>query len=178
MYLITAYLDDKSTKELQSIIDEIATAAGNDFMTANNVMPHLTVSAFDERSEDATIALFEKMEERLYSDEIIIPSVGVFLPYVIYAEAVKNEYLLNLSKDIFNILDSNEDTRINKYYKPYNWIPHITLGKKLEKEELHVAFNIVQDRFCPITARITSFGLSKPNPLRNLRSASFDGKCH
>ena len=173
MYLITAYLDEKSTNELQSLIDEISETTGNDFMTANNVMPHLTVSAFDERSEDAANDLFGKMEEKLYSDEIIIPCIGAFLPYVIFAEAVKNEYLLNLSKEIYDILDSNEDTRVNKYYMPYNWIPHITLGKKLNKEEMQEAFNIAQDKFCPITARVTSFGLSKPNPLRNLRSISF-----
>lgn len=173
MYLITAYLDDKSTKELQNIIDEIAGATGNDFMTANNVMPHLSVSAFDERSEDAAMGLFGKMEEKLYADEVIIPCVGAFLPYVIYAEVVKNEFLLDMSKEIYDIIDSNGEARINKYYMPYNWIPHITLGKKLDKNEMQVAFSVAQDRFCPITARVTSFGLSKPNPLRNIRSIRF-----
>ena len=79
-----------------------------------------------------------------------------------------------MSKEIYDIIDSKEEARINKYYMPYNWIPHITLGKKLDKNEMQVAFSIAQERFFPITARVTSFGLSKPNPLRNLRSISFD----
>ncbi len=174
MYLITAYFDDNTNNKLQNIIDEIATVSGNDFMIKNNVVPHLTISAFDEKSTDKAIELFDKIEDRLHYDEILIPSVGVFLPYVIYAQPIKNQYLTELSDDIYGVLSNGHDTRVNRYYIPPDWIPHITLGKKLGSEEMQQAFKVVQDRFQPVNAHITSFGLSKPNPLTNLRSYNYD----
>ncbi|MBE5898806.1 MAG: 2'-5' RNA ligase family protein [Lachnospiraceae bacterium] len=170
MYLITAYFDDNTMKELQHIIDEIATVSGNDFMIKNSVVPHLTISAFDEKSSEKALELFDKIEDKLHYDEILIPSVGVFLPYVIYAQPTKNKYLTKLSDDIYDVLSKGHDTRVNRYYIPPDWIPHITLGKKLGSEELQQAFKVVQNSFQPINAHITSFGLSKPNPLTNLRT--------
>ena len=35
---------------------------------------------------------------------------------------------------MYDIFSAREDVTINRCYKPYNWFPHITLGKKLEKE--------------------------------------------
>ena len=168
MYLITAYFDDNTNNKLQNIIDEIATVSGNDFMIKNNVVPHLTISAFDEKSTDKAIELFDKIEDRLHYDEILIPSVGVFLPYVIYAQPTKNQYLTELSDDIYDVLRNGHDTIVNRYYIPPDWIPHITLGKKLGNDQMQQAFKVVQDRFLPVNAHITSFGLSKPNPLTNL----------
>ena len=174
MYLITAYFDDNTNNKLQNIIDEIATVSGNDFMIKNNVVPHLTISAFDEKSTDKAIELFDKIEDRLHFDEILIPSIGVFLPYVIYAQPTKNQYLTELSDDIYGVLSNGHDTRVNRYYIPPDWIPHITLGKKLGSDQMQQAFKVVQDRFSPVNAHITSFGLSKPNPLTNLRSYNYD----
>ena len=174
MYLITAYFDDNTNNKLQNIIDEIATVSGNDFMIKNNVVPHLTISAFDEKSTDKAIELFDKIEDRLHYDEILIPSVGVFLPYVIYAQPTKNQYLTELSDDIYDVLRNGHDTIVNRYYIPPDWIPHITLGKKLGNDQMQQAFMVVQARFQPMNARITSFGLSKPNPLTNLRSYNND----
>ena len=169
MYLITAYFDDDTTNILQNIIDEIAIVSGNDFMTKNNVVPHLTISAFDEKCADNALELFDKMEDKLLFDDILIASAGVFLPYVLYAQPTKNQYLTALSNNIYDVLITGHDTRINRYYIPPDWIPHITLGKKLSNEEMQQAFKVVLDKFQPISARITSFGLSKPNPLTNLR---------
>ena len=163
MYLITAYFDDNTMKELQHIIDEIATVSGNDFMIKNSVVPHLTISAFDEKNSEKALELFDKIEDKLRYDEILIPSVGVFLPYVIYAQPTKNKYLTKLSDDIYDVLSKGHDTRVNRYYIPPDWIPHITLGKKLGNEELQQAFMVVQNSFQPINAHITSFGLSKPD---------------
>ncbi|MCR4611950.1 MAG: 2'-5' RNA ligase family protein [Lachnospiraceae bacterium] len=168
MYLITAYFDDITTKQLQRIIDEIAKVTGNTFMVDNEVVPHMTISAFDAKSEEVAISLFDKMKEKLSFEDVLIPTAGVFLPYVIYAQAVQDQYLCNLSSNIYHILTEVEGIRVNRYYLPYGWIPHITLGKKLDKDQMQLAFQVVQEKFQPIKAHINTFGISKPNPLRNL----------
>ncbi len=169
MYLITAYFDNVATKELQRIIYEIAKVSGNTFMVDNEVIPHMTVSAFDAKDENVATQLFEKMKDKLSFDNILIPTVGVFLPYVIYTQAVLDRYLCDLNYNIYNILSEDEDIRVNRYYQPFAWIPHITVGKKLNREQMQLAFSIVQDRFQPVKAHVNAFGISKPNPLRNLQ---------
>ena len=168
MYLISAYFDDNTTSILQHTIDEVARVTGNDFMIKNDVVPHMTVSAFEQTSDDRAVVLFEEIEDRFSYEEIIVPSIGVFMPYVIFAEAVVNEYLLSMSESVYEVLNRHEDTRINKYYRPYSWIPHITIGKTLDKEQMRKAFEILQDRFRPLNASVTAFGLSKPNPMRDI----------
>ena len=55
-------------------------------------------------------------------------------------------------------------TTVSKYYKPMSWIPHITLGKTLTKEQMLGAVGILQDGFVPMTAEITEIGLARVNP--------------
>ena len=52
MYLISAYFDQRTTKNLQKYIDRIAQEAGNTFMTQNHVPPHMTISAIEARNVD------------------------------------------------------------------------------------------------------------------------------
>lgn len=168
MYLISAYFDDDSARLLQGFIDEIYAVTGNDFMIRNQVPPHLTLCAFEQRSDDAAKSLFAEMKEMLSFGEIEIASIGAFLPYVIFAQAVTNEYLFNLTDSIVQVLEKHEDTIVNRFYKPYAWMPHITLGKTLEQEQMQRAFNVLQKSFTTFKVEIASFGLAKPNPHKNL----------
>ncbi len=169
MYLITAYFDNNTNIKLQHLIDEVAMTTGNDFMIKNDVVPHMTISAFEQRSDERAIQLFDEVADTFKYDDIMIPSIGVFLPYVIYAEAVLNEYLQTTVSEVYDVLSQDGEIRINKYYYTFNWIPHITIGKTLDKVQLQEAFKVLQDKFQPMKATIVSFGLSKPNPMRNLR---------
>ena len=63
---------------------------------------------------------------------------------------------------------SREDVTINRCYKPYNWFPHITLGKKLEKEQMIMAMRVLQTHFIPIKGKIVRLGLSQTNPHKDI----------
>ena len=56
------------------------------------------------------------------------------------------------------------ETSISRYYQPGSWLPHVTLGKTLTKEQMQTAFAVMQDNFQPFTATITEIGLAKVNP--------------
>ncbi len=49
MYLISVYFDRTATKRMQTLIEQIAAASGNHYMTEKQVPPHLTLSAIDAR---------------------------------------------------------------------------------------------------------------------------------
>ena len=49
-----------------------------------------------------------------------------------------------------------------------NWLPHITLAKKLSSEDMLIAFRILQKNFAPIEAKVISIGLASVNPHKDL----------
>ena len=149
MYLISAYFDEHVTKGLQRLIDNIAKETGNTYMIENNVPPHLTISSFETRKPDNLKEEFMKLN-KIGAGEINIFSIGQFLPYVMYATPAR------------------EDVTINRCYKPYNWFPHITLGKKLEKEQMIMAIRVLQTHFVPIKGKIVRVGLSQTNPHKDI----------
>lgn len=167
MYLISAYFDEHVTKGLQRLIDNIAKETGNTYMIENNVPPHLTISSFETRKPDNLKEEFMKLN-KIGAGEINIFSIGQFLPYVMYATPVLDEYLMHLSNEVYDIFSVREDVTINRCYKPYNWFPHITLGKKLEKEQMIMAMRVLQTHFVPIKGKIVRVGLSQTNPHKDI----------
>ena len=167
MYLISAYFDEHVTKGLQRLIDNIAKETGNTYMIENNVPPHLTISSFETRKPDNVKEEFMKLN-KIGAGEINIFSIGQFLPYVMYATPVLDEYLVHLSNEVYDIFSEREDETINRCYKPYNWFPHITLGKKLEKEQMIMAMRVLQTHFISIKGKIVRLGLSQTNPHKDI----------
>ena len=52
----------------------------------------------------------------------------------------------------------------NRHYLPMSWLPHITLAKTLDDEQMRLAFEYLQKHFGSIKANIERFGLAKTNP--------------
>lgn len=192
MYLLTAYFDDSTTEQLQRLINEVCRQTGNDFMIRNHVPPHLTISAFDQKNPKRAVELFERFSSKLsdsYNDSyccndinsdsnsnhICIASPGAFLPSVIYLEAVQNRYLFELSEMAHKEFCADTTTRPNRFYLPFQWIPHITIAKQLTDEQMRIAFAVLQQSFHPLEAKIVRFGLSKPNPHTDLAERRIHG---
>lgn len=164
MYLISAYFDEKTNRILQSHMDQIAAKTGNSFMTENHVPPHMTISAVEARNVEVLLPAFESLRGNVHAGEIHIVSMGQLLPYVFYAAPVLNEYLMELSKAVYGAVSCIPETTVSKYYQPMSWLPHITLGKTLDKAQMQTAFSVMQERFAPLTARIAELGLARVNP--------------
>ena len=49
-----------------------------------------------------------------------------------------------------------------------HWMPHTTIGKTLEKEQMRAAFQVLQESFGIFTGTAVQIGLAKTNPFRNL----------
>ena len=168
MYLVSIYFDEKTTKNIQNLITKVAKKTGNNFMIEGKVPPHITISAFEARTDEIAIQMMKNVKQSFTDGNVHLVSVGVFLPYVIYVAPIYNAYLQDISCDIYDTLCDGEDIIINQFYKPTQWFPHITIGKKLSKEEMQIAFQIMQEQFQVMEGRIVRMGLSKPNPHRDL----------
>lgn len=168
MYLISVFFDEKSNQPLEKYINRIAEVTENSFMTDNNVPPHLTISAIEAKSEDVLLPAFLSLKNQLKQGDIQIATIGQMLPYVMYGSVVMNQYLLELSTKIYDIYKSIPETTISRYYRPLSWLPHITLGKTLDKEQMKKAFEVMQESFVPMTATVSQISLAKANPHRNI----------
>ena len=164
MYLISAYFDEKTTKILQNDIDRIARKTGNTFMTQNHVPPHMTISAIEARNVDVLVPAVDALQGRLKCGPVQFVSVGQLLPYVCYTTPVLNRYLQELSVRVNEAVQDIPETSVSRFYQPMSWLPHVTLGKTLDKEQMREAFYVLQDSFSPFEGKVTELGLAKVNP--------------
>ena len=168
MYLISIYFDDETNKKIQNYINQVAEKTGNTFMTDGKVPPHITISALETKNEEQVIAALEKVVSRIKSGQLQWVSVGQFLPYVIYIAPVLNEYLHSLSVEIYESMQGIDDTEISVYYRPFQWLPHTTIGKKLSQKEMGIAFETMQRSFAVVSGCVTKIGLAKTNPYQDV----------
>ncbi|MCI7128999.1 MAG: 2'-5' RNA ligase family protein [Lachnospiraceae bacterium] len=164
MYLISAYFDQRTTKMLQNYIDRIARETGNTFMTQNHVPPHMTISAIESRNVEVLMPAVDALQGQIECGSVQLVSVGQLLPYVCYATPVLNRYLLELSARVNEAVQDIPETSVSRFYQPMSWLPHVTLGKTLDKEQMRAAFCVLQESFSPFEGQVTELGLAKVNP--------------
>lgn len=168
MYLITGYFDDTTGNILKHHIEEIASITGNAYMTDNHIPPHMTLCMLEARDVGVLIPGFRQFAEASRSCEVIIASVGMLFPYVMYAAPVPNEELMNMSQRLTEIYGSVADVSIARYYTTDHWMPHITLAKRLDGAQMQRALAKMRDSFTPFIGRIVEVGLSEVNPHRDV----------
>ena len=169
MYLISVYFDKKTEDRIQSYINDVANLCGNVFMVNNNVPPHMTISAFETREEERVVEMLDYAMSNIKKNKMEWVTVGAF-PTVIFIQPVLNEYLHNLSCMIYDRIVSIPNTKINKFYKPFNWLPHATIAKQLSEEEMRKAFEVLQKSFGMFEGEIVRIELAKKNPYRVIKS--------
>lgn len=164
MYLISAYFDEHTNKRIHQYIGKIAEKTGNTFMTENQVPPHMTISSVEARNGELLIPYVEQLENTLFQGSIQFVSVGMFFPYVMYLAPVLNRYLQKMEEQVYRSVCNVPEVSVSRYYQPMQWMPHITLGKKLSKEQMQIAFAVMQEGFAPFEGTVTGIGLAKTNP--------------
>lgn len=169
MYLVSIYFDEKTNHRLKQYIEQVAEKTGNTFMIDGNVPPHITVGAFETKN---AVQIRDVLEEALASrkqGKVQLVSVGTFQTSSIFISAVYNEYLHEMCKSICEVLESVDNTIIRRNYQPFHWLPHVTIGKTLSKEQQLFAFEELQGSFGMLEANVVKIGLSKTNPYMDIR---------
>lgn len=169
MYLISLYFDEKTEYVMQGLIDKVADKTGNTFMLDGNIPPHITVLGFETQNESRALEIFENKITQVNGGEVFFASVGSFKGKVIYAQPVLNQYLHDLSLYVNQMYKELDDVRFSPFYKPFGWIPHLSVGKHLTREQMEVAFKIMLEQFIPIKGQGVRIGISKTNPHKDLK---------
>lgn len=168
MYLVSLYFDEKTDLQIQQYINAVAKRTNNTYMLDGNVPPHITISAFESRQERTVMENLDLCMKNIHTGRIQWVSVGAFFPHVLYLSPVLNTYLYEVSVSVYDALQGVDDTCIQKCYQPFAWLPHTTIGKKLSKEELRVAFATLQESFGMFCGEGVRIGLAKTNPYKDI----------
>ena len=96
--------------------------------------------------------------------EIVAGAVWAAAEYGVALELVGKQDIIE------DCLEKIEDTIISPYYRPFQWLPHTTIGKKLSNEEMQVAFQILQNDFSLFDGTVVKIGLAKTNPYTDIIS--------
>jgi len=164
MYLVSIYFDDKTEKWIEKYIKDVAKKSGNTFMVDNKVPPHITIAAIETDRIEDVVSKMDRESSSLEIGSVTFASVATFLPSVIYLAPVLNEYLHQLSTKVNSIIGSVSGVELSDKYMPFSWLPHVTIGKKLSKEEMRIAFEVLQNSFGVFDGKVVRIGIAKTNP--------------
>lgn len=168
MYLVSAYFDEEANKQIRYYMEQIAQKSGNTYMKDAKVPPHMTIAAFESKNQEKVKQNIGQIFPAFKQGSVQWVSVGMFLPYVLYLSPVLNEYLHNLSVQIYQSLSTIEEIAVSRYYRPFQWMPHTTVGKKMSIDEMRAGLQVMQKHFVPFYGKVVKIGVAKTNPYQDL----------
>ena len=169
-YAIVLYFNKAMEDKINSFIYKIANETGNKYMVDNNIPPHITISLFKYDEEiDTIINIVENNISKFIKNKIGIASIGIFNPNVLFLSPMMNDYLIGSNKNINKIIKINDNVLLDKNYVGNQWIPHISLAVKLNKEELVDGIRTLTEYFEELEIETNRIGLVECNPYMNIK---------
>jgi 2'-5' RNA ligase len=124
------------------------------------VRPHLSIGVADDGDPTKLQSLIGNTNLPEFPS-IVAESVGEFLTGgVVYLGVVKSPALLQCHEFIFSLFEKVAKSP-QDYYRPGNWIPHITMSQKLSQEDLVKAKEIIQQISLPLEMKIMEIGIAQ-----------------
>ena len=145
-YAIGLLFDEVTENRFNNIIRQTA-LKGISYMLDNQIAPHITIAGISTEHPQSIIDLIDNNVFNFNSGDIFWATIGVFIPQVIFAAPVLNEYLHNFNIRINELLKTVGSSENNRFYLPYNWIPHTTIALKMSLHELRLAFDVIMSEF-------------------------------
>ena len=146
----------------------ILASTGNKYMLEAQVPPHITLCALECGDEEFLKKRLEMVQGVLKQGSLQWVSVGTFLSGVIFLQPVLNEYLQGLMEQVHECVEQLPEVKLKPCYKPFSWLPHSTVAKKLTPEQLATAFAVLQKEFTVFEGKVVRIGLAKMNPHREI----------
>ena len=162
-YAIGLYFDKASESKFNNLIQQMV-------QKGVKTTPHITLADVIAENAAPIIEMFDKNISSINKGGIFWGSIGVFMPLVIYAAPVLNEYLFGLNVQVNNLLKPVTEPGISGFYLPYNWIPHVTLASKMNQDEIKTAFNVAADEFIAFGGMAEKLFLAQCNPYKEIKT--------
>lgn len=194
-YAISLLPDQEAAARIRTAVQELARHSGNDFMTAHDVPPHLTLGVFHAAESDIPRLqeLFRDFAQKALADlehsaaqkfwttkndgALSLEFFGAdnFLDKVIFLslgsaqEARKNNpALFGLNAALHELFLDSFEPGDNKNYIPANWHPHIALAVKMNAAQFKKGFDFSKSLCLPKRAAAVSLSLALCKPYKEI----------
>jgi len=169
-YAFILCFDNDVESKFQNIIELIAESGISNYVTDTKIPPHISIAAFTTDNVDPIISKLDGHISDFKPGNIVWPSLGMFVPNVLFFAPVLNEYLLNACININRLIEPLSTVGERGMYLPYNWIPHTTLASKLDNDGLKKAIDITVKRFSFVAGKSNRLILVKSDPYEEIRT--------
>jgi 2'-5' RNA ligase len=170
MFAVVLYFDPESEEYILNLQKAISRETGNSRILDAGIPPHISLTIVSARCNDCFIQAVDEFARTLTQGEIMFPSIGIFNtdPAVLYLAPVADENLRKMNKELYLKLQPL-NAEFDPFYAPGMWVPHCSLGYRLEKSELIKATEIICHEFKPFQARIVRAAIACCEPFREYR---------
>ncbi len=158
-YAIVLYMNEEKTAMVREMAKELAAVCGSSYCLG--IEPHITISAIVAEDEDRVREEAGKLSRALKRGEIRIASIGIFNPYVLFLSPVVDSYLIGSSQTANDHMLKVSEIGNKGRYIPDNWVPHMAVAMKMEREGLYRGFRKLSEIFTPFRAEIVKMALIK-----------------
>jgi len=169
-YAVILYFDSKTETIFNELIRLVVDDNISSYMCDNQVKPHITIADFKTENIEAVIQDFDENIVNFSSGEVIWASIGAFVPRVIFAAPMMNEYLLTICQESNNIISKNATPCEPRYYLPFQWVPHTTLASNLDIEKLNQAFKIITRHFNPTKGHCMRLSIIQCDQVKEIKT--------
>lgn len=164
-YYISLYFDKDTNYWLRSLMNRAAQKSHNGMI--KDIPPHITIAMLKAQDSDVLCQKINSIIDDFFVQEIIIAGIGLFQIKVVYLQPVLNKYLYSISIKINTTFEQEQQE--NSKYILYNWIPHISIAKRLTDIEQLDVIKLLQAEKFPRTAQICRLGLERAKPYKSIR---------
>ncbi len=169
MYHLSLYFDEKTNQKLSFLSKQIEEKLHQNYLEKHHIPFHLTVATYKEIEEDKFIEQANQLFTKETSQELYFVSIGCFQKSTLYLLPVYNEFLNQLILKLHQTFDEYVSISQKNRYLPYHFVPHVSISRKLSKQQTNEAFKILNHCFEPFHGKVTKIVLAKTNPYQEMK---------
>jgi len=128
MIAIASLLNMQANKQVKAMWDLLDANCGLTEMK-QTPLPHFTWQSAEDYRLDIIESALPKIAARFKPFPVITAGIGIFTGQVpvLYLALVKTQTMIDIHRCLWDEL-AHLGSRVNEYYSPERWVPHITLA--------------------------------------------------
>ena len=138
-YSAMIYFNNYSAFRIGTYIDMLKDCSENNYLIDSKIPPHITIGMWN--SDDSFLSDIKNLAENTKAFDIIFAGLGIFNSENekgnIHLAPVKSPELSAFHKSFYNTINlHNGDEYDPMYQNPDIWVPHVTIGYGLVKNQI------------------------------------------
>lgn len=177
-YSIGLYFDPQTETEIRRIWQIMAENAIEEYLYSSANRPHITLTIFEDLDTTKAENLLRDFALRHTPFPISFQAIGLFpSTAAIFLNPVVTGQLLNIQRELHNLLVPFAALPEFPYYLPDQWIPHCGLAIEMPPENLLPAMKTaINNLVLPLNAEVREIGLTSFRPVVHLLGYRLGGE--